>query len=104
MTRLAALRGVDDSAWLSDGVGAILRERSSYVVASAATLAAERNARGAIPAIVGRFNKLLNDPKADDPSGAAALALVKALVTLEAGYEAEDVALAAARYVRWEAV
>ena len=104
VARLAALRTIDDPAQLADGVAALLKERSGYVVSRVAALAAERSVRAAIPAIVARLSKLLSDPRPDDPSGAAALELTRALVALSAGYEAEDVALVAVKYVKWEPV
>ena len=104
LARIAALRTIDDPKQLADGIEASLKERSGYVVARVAGLAAERGVRAAIPAIVKRLARLLNDSKPDDPNGAAALEMTRALVTLSAGHEAEDVALVAVRYVRWEPV
>lgn len=104
IAKIAALRTSTDSREVADGLIAAINDRASYVVASAATLAAERNVRELIPTIVARLARLFDDPKSDDPGCAASLAMVRALVTLEAGYEAEDVALRAVRHVRFEAV
>jgi hypothetical protein len=53
---------------------------------------------------VAALDRALRDPRSDDVGAAAAHALVRALVTLEAGYEAEEVALRATRHTRWESV
>jgi hypothetical protein len=104
IAKLATLRTSDSPRELANGLTAALKERSSYVVAGAASLAAERNVREAIPAIVARLARLFDDAKSDDIGCTAALAMVRALVTLEAGYEAEEVALRALRHARWEPV
>ncbi len=104
LARLAVLRKTDDQRALVDGLTAALKDRSSYVVTIAATLAGEREVREAVPAIVARLTRLFDDPKSDDAGCTASLAMVRALVTLNAGYEAEEIALRAVRYVRWEAV
>jgi hypothetical protein len=104
IARLAALRSVEDRQQLLDGLTAALGERSGYVVARAATLAAARELRDAVPPIVTRLTRLLGDPKADDPGCEASLAMARALVTLRAGHEAEGVAIRLTRHVRWEAV
>jgi hypothetical protein len=104
ITRLAALRGVDDRKALTDGLVSALSERASYVVGRAAELAAERGVRDAVPAVVAALDRTLRDPRSDDVGAAAAHALVRALVTLEAGYEAEEAALRATRHTRWESV
>jgi hypothetical protein len=65
-------------------------------------VAAERNVRDVVPALVAALDRVLRHPNSDDVGAAAATALVRALVTLEAGYEAEDVALRATRHARWE--
>jgi HEAT repeat protein len=104
ITRVAALRGIEDRQTLANGLASLLGERSSYVVGRAAELAAERGVRDAVPALVAALDRALRDPKSDDVGAAAAHALVRALITLEAGYEAEEVALRATRHTRWESV
>jgi hypothetical protein len=104
IARLAALRSVDDPKALATGLNTLLAERASYVVGRAAELAGERSVRDAIPALVSALERVLREPKGDDVGAAAAAALVRALITLEAGYEAEDVALRATRHTRWESV
>ena len=104
LAKLAAVRAINDRAALLAGVTLALRDRSAYVVARAATLTGERGVRDAIPVLIDRLRHFLTDPKAADPNCDAVLSLLQALVTLEAGYEAEDVALLAVRHVRFEAV
>jgi hypothetical protein len=104
ISRLAALRGIDDRKALADGLASALGERSSYVIGRAAELAAERGVRDAVPAVVAALDRNLRDPKSDDVGAAAAHQLVRALITLEAGYEAEEAALRATRHAKWESV
>lgn len=104
ISRLAALRGLDDRKALTDGLASALAERASYVVGRAADLAAERGVRDAVPAVVAALERNLRDPKSDDVGAAAAHQLVRALITLEAGYEAEEAALRATRHAKWESV
>ena len=101
---LAELRAVEDRAALAIGLTKLIEEKAGYVVARVANLAAERSVRDLIPAIVDRLKLLINDPKSNDPGCEASLAMVRALVTLEAGYEAEDIAIAAMKYERREPV
>jgi HEAT repeat protein len=104
IARIASLRNVDDRPGLADGLTKLLGERSSYVIGRAAELAGERGVRDVVPALVTALERTLRDPRSDDVGSAAAHALVRALVTLEAGYEAEEVALRATRHTRWESV
>src|SRR3954453_14725597 len=90
IARVAALRAVDDRAALAAGLNALLGERASYVVGRAAELAGERGVRDVVPGIVAALDHVMRDPRSEDVGAAAAHALVRALVTLEAGYEAED--------------
>src|SRR4051812_4613282 len=104
IARMAALRNLSDAKALVEGLNKLLNERSSYIAGRAAELAAERGVRDVIPSLVAALDRTLRDVKSDDVGAAAAAALVRALVTLEAGYEAEEVALRATRHTRWESV
>jgi hypothetical protein len=104
IARLASLRNLEDRNAVADGLASVLAERTCYVVGRAAELAGEHGVRDAVPGLVSALDRVLRDPPADDAGAAAANALVRALVTLEAGYEAEDAALRATRHTRWESV
>lgn len=104
MTKIAALRHLSDSTELAGALKKLLADKSCFVVSRAADLCAERTISALLPDLIARLTRLLDDPKADDHGCAAALSLVRALVTLEAGYDAEEVALRAARHVRYESV
>jgi len=104
LAKLAALRGVEDRAALADGLAPLLNDRTGYVVTRVANLAAERGVREVVPNLIARLEKFIRDPKSNDSGCEASLAIVRALIALEAGYEAEAVAVAATRYVRWEPV
>ncbi len=104
LAKVAALKRIDDRDAMVETINALLGEKSSYVVSRVADAAAERGVRDAVPTMVARLTRLFDDPKSDDVGSAASLAIVKALITLEAGFEAEDVAIHATRHARWEKV
>lgn len=104
MAKIAQLRHVSDPAELTAGLKKLLAEKSCFIVSRAADLCAERTMSVLLPDLVARLTRLLDDPKSDDFGCAASLALVRALVALEAGYDAEEVAIRASRLVRFESV
>lgn len=104
IAKVAELRRIDDPRALCAAVTKLLGQKSSFVVSRVADLAAERSVREALPVIVERLDRVLKESPADDVGAAAALSLVKALIVLEAGYEAEEVALRASKHTRWEKV
>jgi len=104
LAKLAVLRATEDRETLADGLASLLNDRTGYVVTRVANLAAERGVREIVPHLITRLEKFIRDPKSNDSGCEASLAIVRALITLEAGYEAEAVAIAATRYVRWEPV
>jgi len=104
LAKLAVLRATEDRETLADGLASLLNDRTGYVVTRVANLAAERGVREVVPNLIARLEKFIRDPKSNDSGCEASLAIVRALITLEAGYEAEAVAIAATRYVRWEPV
>jgi hypothetical protein len=104
LTKVAELRRIDDPRELSAAVIKLMGQRSSFVVSRVADLAAERSVRDAVPAMIERLDQLLTDGASDDVGAGAVMSLVKALVALEAGYEAEEVAIRASKHTRWEKV
>lgn len=104
ISRVAALKSVDDRAALSAGLAPLIADNSSYVVARAAQEAGERGVRTLLPQIIETFKRLLNTPPTKDPACSAKLTLAQAIVKLEAGYEAEDVLCAGVHHEHWEPV
>jgi len=104
MAKVAALRGALDLAELEAGLGPLLANKSSYVVARAAELAGERRVRPALSRIVETLDRMLRTPSIKDPGCAARFALAKAAVDLEAGYQAQDVMALGVRYACWESI
>jgi len=104
LAKVAVLKRIDDRAAMLETVNALLGEKSSYVVSRVADVAADRGVRESVPAMVARLTRLFDDPKSDDIGATAALALVKALIAFEAGFEAEDVAIRATQHARFEKV
>jgi hypothetical protein len=99
---LGALRKIDDLTKLAAGLGPLLGNKSSYVVARAAELAGERRVRGVLPHIIEALDRMLRNASTKDPGCAARLGLGKAVVDLEAGYEAEDLMLSGIRHTCFE--
>jgi hypothetical protein len=57
-----------------------------------------------LPQIIETFDRLLKSPAAKDVGCNAKSALARAIVKLEAGYEAEDVLVAGVKHQHWESV
>src|SRR5690349_17070919 len=91
ISRIATLKSIDDPAELAAGIAPLIGDKSTYVVARAAEVAGERSVRAALPQIIEAFDRLLKAPSTKDPACNAKSALARAIVKLEAGYEAEDV-------------
>lgn len=104
LAKVAELKRIDNPRELAASVEKLIGQRSSLIVSRIADLAAERSVREALPAIIDRLHQLFTGDASDDVGAAAALSLVKAMITFEAGYEAEAVALRASKHTRWEKV
>lgn len=102
IAKLAELKHEPHPAVLATRLTELLADRSGYVIGRAADLAAERDIRASVPSLVAAFTRLLAAAPTKDPGCTAKLALAKALVTLEAGYEAEDAMVAGTRHEHWE--
>lgn len=103
ISKVAALKSIDDVDRLASELAPLLADKSNYVVARAASLAGERGVRALVPALVDSLAKFMRGSGvAKDPGCEAKLALVRALVHLEAGSEAEPVALEGVRHAHWE--
>jgi hypothetical protein len=104
ISKVAALKSVDDPARLAAELTPLLADKSNYVVARAAALAGERDVRALTPVLIDTFTKLLHGPATRDSGCEAKLALAKALVQVEAGLDAEAIATEGARHAHWEGV
>jgi HEAT repeat protein len=85
--RLAALQALDPAADRDEQntvIGLALGDKSSRVVARAATLAGERSLREQIPQLLHAYARFLRDPIKTDPHCIAKQALARALVELDA--------------------
>ncbi len=101
---LAAIKNESDQSAKIKGLSKLIADAPSYVVSRAAEYAAESGSRSLNEVAAARLLKLCTDSKSDDIGCNAALSLVKLLIALEAGYEAEDAALAAIKHHRYEPV
>lgn len=104
IARLAALRAEGDPAALAEALPTLLADKAGYVVGRAAELAAERQVRTALAAILAAFERLLKAATSKDVGCTAKAALARAIVKLEAGYEAEALLLVGRSHAHWEAV
>ncbi|MFT3786991.1 MAG: hypothetical protein QM770_12630 [Tepidisphaeraceae bacterium] len=103
ISRVAALKSIDDPNQLADALRPLLAEKSNYIVARAAELAGERGVRPLTPTLVELFEKLLAAPTSKDAGCTAKTSIAKSLVQLEADRDAEAVAERGTRHAHWEA-
>jgi hypothetical protein len=101
ISRIAALKHIDDPNLLSQELSALIGNKTEYVVSRAAELAMDKGVRGVLSAAVASLDRLLHAGKGDVGCMARG-ALVRLLIKIDADLSAEDVALRAAQCVQWD--
>ncbi|MBI3824093.1 MAG: hypothetical protein HY289_15605 [Planctomycetes bacterium] len=103
LTRLAALHDVPMTPALSAELRGFLRDGSNLVIAEAAALAAQGNAKELLPDLAAAFERLMVDAEKSDPHCRGKIAVVEALNELE--YSESDLLLRGLTHVqnpRWD--
>jgi hypothetical protein len=103
ISKLAALKAVDDPQVLSTELALLLRDKSGYVVARAAQMAMDKSVPGLVAPAVDAMGRMMKS-RGQDPDGSAVLNLANLLIALEADTSAEAVAMAGVRHEQWVGV
>jgi len=83
LARVEALRSVDNVDVLLAGLHKALNDRSNYVVAKAAAIAGDRYVIAAIPDLIAAYNRLFENPVANDRLVLGKQAIARALKDLD---------------------